>query len=294
MALLGLISEFEATHGSREKRKDKFSVELTIEGRVETGFVAGIDYLVPRNKLERIINQLAGNDLDDIIGRATNENIAQFIMFNLCDLPVHTIRVYEGDKTFVEVSKTEFDVIHYPAQLAYNLGQSFLLRENPDLAREHLTNAIKLNPNFAEAYNLRGRCTKYLEGYDSALDDFLKAVELKPDFGEAWRNLGNAFLYLERYDDMISAFDKSIELMPDSVLAVNNRGYGYFVIGKYELALEDHEKAVQLDPNYAEAHYDKGMALKKLGKISSAEEALHEATRLKESSEDTFHKIKMY
>jgi len=294
MALLGLISEFEATHGSREKRKNKFTIELTIEGEIESGFVAGMDYIFPRNKLNQIANQLAEKYLDDIVGRATNENIAQFIMFNLSDLPVHTLRIYEGEKTFVEISKTEFDAEHYPAQLAYNLGQSFLLREEPDLAKEQLTKAIDLNPNFAEAYNLRGRSTKYLEGYAPALDDFLKAVELKSDFGEAWRNLGNAFLYLERFDEMVSAFDKSVELMPDSALAINNRGYGYFVIGKYELALHDHEKAVHLDPNYAEAHYDKGMALTKLGRKEHAEKALHEATKLNDSGEDTFHEIKMY
>jgi tetratricopeptide (TPR) repeat protein len=294
MALLGIIAEFEAEHGSKEIRKGNFTIELVIDGPIKNGFVAGVDYVKLKNKLNGLVSELSGKYLDDIVGRATNENIAQFFMYNLRDLPLSSIRVSEGDGIYVEISSGEFNTKMYPVQLSYNLGHSFLLRENPEKAKEHFTEAITLNDKFAEAYNLRGRCFKYLNDYLSALSDFLKAVEINPNFGEAWRNLGNAYLYLERFDEMIPAFDRSVELMPDSALAINNRGYGYFAKGEYELALRDHTRAVEIDPNYAEAHYDKAMALKALGRDKEAQKALSESERLKQSAQDTYHGIKMY
>lgn len=294
MALLGIIAEFEANHGSRKICKDRFTIELVINGPIKNGFVAEVDYVNPKNRLNEVISELSGKYLDDIVGRATNENIVQYLMFNLRDLPLHSIKVSEGDGIYVKIPSDEFNAEIYPAQLSYNLGHSFLLREKPEEAKEYFTKAIALNDQFAEAYNLRGRCFKYLDDYHSALSDFLKATEINPEFREAWRNLGNAYLYLERFDEMVTAFDKSIELMPNSPLAINNRGYGYFMKGEYELALKDHEKAVKIDPNYAEAHYDRAMTLKALGRDKEAQEALSESERLKQTAQDTYHDIKMY
>lgn len=294
MALLGMTEDFEAIHGSREIRKDKFTIELVIKGSIKNGFVAGIDYLKPKERLNKVVNEIAEKYLDDIVGRATNENIAQYFMFNLKDSSLQSIRVSEGNGIYVEISSNEFNFEMYPAQLLYNLGHSFLLRQNPEKAKEYFTEAINLNNTFAEAYNLRGRCFKYLNNYEFALSDFLKVIEINPNFGEAWRNLGNTYLYLERFNEMISAFDKSVELMPDSALAINNRGYAYFVKGEYELALKDHEKAIEIDHNYAEAHYDKSRALNKLGIEKESKESLIESERLKKTKEDTYYDIKMY
>lgn len=294
MALLGIISEFEATHGSRQKRRDKFTIEVVLKGPIEGGFVRGIDHAKPAEKLNEIVGSLEGRYLDDIVGRATNENIAQYFMFNLRDLPLHAIKVVEGRGAYVEVSAQEFDSERYPAQLSYNLGLSLLLRTSPERAKEHLTKAINSDERFAEAHNLRGRCFKYLNDYESALRDFLCAIEIRPDFGEAWRNVGNALLYLERFEEMEQAFNKCVELMPDSALAINNRGYGHYVRGKYELALEDHKRAIEIDPKYAEAHYDRAMALKALGNNRESEEALAESKRLKETQEDTYFGVGMY
>lgn len=294
MALLGIITEFEATHGSREIRRGRFTIELVINGPIENGFVAGIDYVKPKERLSEVVSGLTRKYLDDIVGRATNENIAQHLMFNLRDLPLQTIRVSEGNGIYVEISANEFNAEMYPAQLSYNLGHSFLLRENLEEAKKYFTEAIALNNRFAEAHNLRGRSFKYLNDYESALSDFLKAIEINPNFGEAWRNLGNVYLYLERFNEMVPAFDRSVELMLNSALAINNRGYCYFVKGEYEFALSDHKKAIEIDPNYAEAHYDKSITLKALGRDKEAQEALSESERLKQSAQDTYYGIKMY
>lgn len=294
MALMGLIMEFEAMHGSREMHSDVYTIEVVISGPIQNGFVAGVDYIEPIKRLEQIAGELKGTYLDDIVGRATNENIAQFLMFNLSGLPIHKVRVTESNDRYVEIFSDEFDAGEYPAQLAFNKGYSLLLRGEPKIAKKYFSEAIDMNGDFVEAYNFRGRCFKYMKNFEKALLDFQKAIKIKPDFGEAWRNMGNAYLYLDMHDEMIPAFDRAVELMPKSALAINNRGYGHYVKGDFERALRDHIKAIEIDPNYAEAHYDKAMALKALGKRDLAKEALLESRRLNKSGEDTFHEIKMY
>jgi|FLOH01.1.fsa_nt_gi tetratricopeptide (TPR) repeat protein len=294
MVLLGIIQQFEATHGSKTIHEDTYTIEVVLEGEIERGFVSGIDHEQPARKLSQIIQTFQNQYLDEIVGRATNENIAQYLMFNLSELSIKGIKVQEGQTAYVYLSKQEFDQTNYPAQLKFNLGHSTLLRERPKHAKQFFSEAIDLRDDFADAYNLRGRCSKYLEDYLSASKDFLEAININPNFGDAWRNLGNAYLYLGKYDEMITAFEKSIDLMPDSALAINNLGYGYFVMNKFEKALEYHEQAVSIDPNYAEAQYDKAMALRALGRENDAQKALAISDELKSTGKDTYHGINMY
>jgi len=49
-------------------------------------------------------------------------------------------------------------------------------------ARDDLTKAIELDPQYGSAYYLRGRCNLSLEKYDLALMDFEKAIQLDPTF----------------------------------------------------------------------------------------------------------------
>src|SRR3989344_2081999 len=294
MALLEIIKKFIASHGSRMLRTNEFKVGITLEGKIINGFVGGVDYDEPKKCLERVLSSLENQYLDDIVGRATNENIAQYIFYQIKEVALHFLLVSEGEEQAVTIFQSDINFEDYPSQLHLNKGHSLLLRKKLDLAIEELDKAIELKRDFVEAYNLRGRCKKYLNRYDLALPDFLKAIEINPKFGEAYRNLGNAYYYLGKLDLAIPAFTKAIELMPNSALSFNNRGFAYFAIEEFELALKDHEKAVLIDPNYAEAHYDRSMALRKLGRKEEAEESLTESERLKQTGKDTYHDIKIY
>ena len=294
MALLGLIQKFKATHGSRSLRMHEFIVEVNLEGKINNGFVGGIDYDGPKRHLGRILSSLEGQYLDDIVGRATNENIAQYIFYQLRQLSIHSLTVSERGEQYARVFSSDIDFEDYPAQLHLSKGQSFLLREIPELAIKELDQAIALRGNFAEAYNLRGRCKKYLQGYNSALPDFLKAIEIDPELGEAYRNLGNAYYHLDKLDLMIPAFTRAVELMPNSALAFNNRGFAYQRLQEWKLALMDHNKAIELDHNYEEAYRDRTVVHEALGKRGLAMKDLSKAKKLKESGKDTFAGIKMY
>lgn len=294
MALLGIIKKFTASHGSRTLRTNEFKVGITLEGKIINGFVGGVDYDTPKKHLEKVLSSLEAQYLDDIVGRATNENIAQYIFYQLREIPIHSLTVSEGEEQSVTIFPSDINFEDYPSQLHFNKGYSLLLREKPGSAIEELDKAIGLKGDFAEAYNLRGRCKKYPGRYDLALPDFIKAIELNPEFGEAYRNLGNAYYYLDKLDLMIPAFSKAVQLMPNSALAFNNRGFAYQRLEEWELALADHNRAIELDPNYEEAYRDRAAAYGALGKKELAMKDFSTAKEIKESGKDTFAGVKMY
>jgi len=71
-----------------------------------------------------------------------------------------------------------------PASLAateYNKGIDFSEREDWDAAIACYSEAIRLKPDFADAYNNRGNAYDDKGEYDLAIKDYSAAIRLKPD-----------------------------------------------------------------------------------------------------------------
>lgn len=289
MARLSIRETFEANHGSFDIRRDSYVVVVYVTGPVENGFVLGLDSRILREKLSNVISSLNGRYLDDIVGRATNENIGLYVFHQLQEHPISNMRIV-GDQHDVEIYPQDIGHRTYPSRLLYERARSLLYRNRVDDAIDVVSEAINADNTLSHAYNLRGRCNRTKERWDLALPDFKKAIELDPEFGEAYRNLGNALYYLDRTAEMIPALTRAVDIMPDSALAINNRGFAYQRLEEWELALSDHTKAVELDPNYAEAHNDKAIVLEVLGRTEEAGEHKRIAKELRRTGQDTYAK----
>src|ERR1700726_1680108 len=65
------------------------------------------------------------------------------------------------------------------------------------------TEAIRLKPDYADAYNHRGNVYSKKEEYDKAISDCTEAIRLKPDYADAYLNRGNVYSKKEEYDEAI-------------------------------------------------------------------------------------------
>lgn len=76
-------------------------------------------------------------------------------------------------------------------------GEDFLVKKDYKAAIEAYTQAIKLNPNFAEAH--QGRCLAKLaiDDYVAALVDCNNAIRVRPNYADAYRIRGTVRLYLK-------------------------------------------------------------------------------------------------
>ena len=182
---------------------------------------------------------------------------------------------------------------------------SVLKKDGSDAALAYLGDCIKKNPNFLEAYTVRGELytemgnfhdalndfeevikidPKEPEAYflrgllyvksggdiNKALNDFNKTIELDANHAGAYTNRANMYIKKEEFQKAISDCTKAIELSPDSMEPYYNRGLAYANIEEVGKALEDYSMVINLTPENAEAFAKRGLLHSQLGNVQEA------------------------
>lgn len=83
---------------------------------------------------------------------------------------------------------------------------------DPLMAIKYLNEAIKLNPDFAAAYGMRGNIYKKLGQYQLAINDYTEVIRLSPDDVRAYFNRGSAYLMRGNKTPGCSDAQKACEL----------------------------------------------------------------------------------
>jgi tetratricopeptide (TPR) repeat protein len=135
----------------------------------------------------------------------------------------------------------------YPPPAAWVTAEDYFAQGNYaydsgdcKLAIADYSQAIALNPNYAEAYNNRAYTYMILQDYAMALPDLDRAIQIRPGYVNALMNRGDIhnFYYAIDYEKAIADYDHVISLgaMHTSVcghrlLAVNH-GWNLHAIGE--------------------------------------------------------------
>jgi tetratricopeptide (TPR) repeat protein len=141
-----------------------------------------------------------------------------------------------------------------------NRGFSYEQKGDFDHAIQDFNEAIHLNPNDEDAYEVRGLAFKMKGDQDHAVQDFSKAIQLKPAFEKAFYDRGNAYINMGDFDRAIQDLDEAIRLKPTDAHALNNRGTAYTRKGDYVRAIQDYTAAIRLNSNYTAAYGSRGYA----------------------------------
>jgi tetratricopeptide (TPR) repeat protein len=104
------------------------------------------------------------------------------------------------------------------AGVALEQGKAFYEKGDVENAITNFDKAIKLNPNFTEAYTYRGFAYGQQGAYLLAIDDFDRALQLKPDYADAYLGRGIAYYYQGDLEQAIRQYDKALEIEPNSIL----------------------------------------------------------------------------
>ncbi len=108
------------------------------------------------------------------------------------------------------------------------------------------------------------------EDFHGAIDDFSQAIKLNPQYAEAYRYRGSVYRKLEKYQQAIADFDLAIQINPQYSEAYNSRGGAYAINKKYRRAIEDFDLAIKYNDQNAEAYFNRGRAYKLLGNNQQA------------------------
>jgi tetratricopeptide (TPR) repeat protein len=83
-----------------------------------------------------------------------------------------------------------------------------------------------------------------------AIAEYDEAIRLDPEYTEAYNNRGSAYAGLGQYQRAIQDFDEAIRLNPEYAEAYYNRGLTYKLQGKKSQAIADFEKFITLTDNF--------------------------------------------
>jgi len=98
----------------------------------------------------------------------------------------------------------------------------------------------------AYAYNNRGLARSDQGDYEGAIADYTQAIKLNPDYADAYVNRGVARYHLKEYEGAIADYNQAIKLNPDYAGAYYNRGLAYNDLEDKPKALEDFRQAAEL------------------------------------------------
>ena len=151
---------------------------------------------------------------------------------------------------------------------------------NYSKAIEACKQVIRINPDYALAYNNLGTAYSELGLHNEAIEAYKQAIRIDPDFAISYHNLGLAYYILGFYKDAIEAFKQAIRINPDDVSAYEILGVNYSELGLYKEAIEAYKQAIRIEPELDEPYNNLGNAYARLGLYKDAIEAYKQAIRI--------------
>ncbi len=137
------------------------------------------------------------------------------------------------------------------AAAAQTLDHQRCLDPNPDVTIPRCTAIIRsgqeTQKNLAQAYYYRGSAYHLKGEHDRAIQDYDQAIRLNPNFPEAFVMRGAAYAFKAyagevQYDRAIQDYDEVIRLDPNYRNAYYARGTAYMLKGQKDRAMEDFDQ----------------------------------------------------
>ena len=129
---------------------------------------------------------------------------------------------------------------------------------NTTKAIELYTQAIALNPNYADTYYNRGNEYYHLKEYEAAIKDYNQAIALDPKNAKMYFNRGVVQYEVKNYEAAIKDYNQAITLDPKNARMYLNRGAVYYEINNYKEAIRDYNQVVYLDEKYKQIYRNRG------------------------------------
>ncbi len=98
------------------------------------------------------------------------------------------------------------------------LGVVFLQTGNFDAARSYFKRSIRMDKNYARAYNNLAAIYHVRKQYKSAIKQYKKAVEKDPQFLLAYFNLANAYFAQKKYLQAVDTMHKLVQIDPEYLM----------------------------------------------------------------------------
>lgn len=144
-------------------------------------------------------------------------------------------------------------------------------------AHKYCEKAIKLNADFAEAWNTLGIISFELRQYKDAICAYQKATSITKSYRTAWYNLGNVYAQIKRHNEAASAYKQALEIDNNYYPAWVNLGNIHYLLGEPHKAQQAYRRATAINGDIYEAWSGLGNTAKQLGRSDKNGEAAIDA-----------------
>ncbi|MFH1226556.1 MAG: tetratricopeptide repeat protein [Planctomycetota bacterium] len=125
-------------------------------------------------------------------------------------------------------------------------------------------------PADAETCSYYGSLAANNGNLDNSIRYFDEAIRLKPDYSDAYIGRGLTYSLENDPDKSMADFNEAVRLAPKDEDAYFYRGLGYSASGESDPAIADLSKAIRLNPQYADAYMNRGIVYDSQGKLDPA------------------------
>ncbi len=115
------------------------------------------------------------------------------------------------------------------------------------------------------------------KNFDKAAEAFKEAIKMKPNYLEAYINLGNIHFILGKYSEAIEAYNYAVGNIQNKNGVYNKIGTSYFILGDYNKAIETYKQAINNGLPAPETHFSLALTYFLSG---NSEEAFNEYINL--------------
>jgi len=158
-------------------------------------------------------------------------------------------------------------------------------------ALELVNHLIVIDPLNSGNFNNQGLVFKELGDFNSAILSFDKAIKISPDFVDAYFNNAVIFDALSQHDRAISYYDSVIKLDKNDYLAWVNRGVSLKRLGLTIEALDSYKNALSIKFEMPEVHFNCGIAYFELRELSKSIESYQLAINFRPNYPDAYRNL---
>ena len=183
----------------------------------------------------------------------------------------------------LEMSIRSLEEIGNKKELSRDLNKLAMIYEylgRLDEAEKECREALKINPDFAEAHYNLGVLLGNKGRKEDAEAEYRESLRIKPDFAFAHNNLGALLTEMGRKEDAEAEYRESLRINPDHAGAHYNLGILLTEMGREKDAEAEYREVLRINPDYADAHNNLGALLSDMGRKEDAEAEYREALRI--------------
>ncbi len=168
----------------------------------------------------------------------------------------------------------------------------------PDLAMiqeavPHLEQAIKIHPNYKNAFLLLGNAHNYLKDYKKSIQNYEQAIRLDQNYVDAIQNLAVSYRDNKQFDKAVEQLQKVNAIAPGKININENIAFTYEEAGKHygtqnqhQQALNAFQKAMNFGTDKSKYLYFMGLAYGNLNNPQKAIETMEQALQKADKNEN--------